>query len=104
MNFTRKIILSIALIFLALIFLFPARRYPEGTFDSGSGAAPRVFLLSRSIYFGWAAYEVTPSTGGGNNAPGFWTCLDPTRTSLEALSVISIAGIFLVLTSKNEES
>ena len=87
-----------------MIFLFPARRYPEGTFDSGSGAAPRVFLLSRSIYFGWAAYEVTPSTGGGNNATGFWTCLDPTRTILEALSIISIAGIFLVLTSKNAES
>ncbi|MEI6703102.1 MAG: hypothetical protein WCL71_06140 [Deltaproteobacteria bacterium] len=104
MNSTRKLILSIALIFLALIFLFPARRYPEGSFDSGSGAAPRAFLFSRSIYFGWAAYEVTPSTGGINKTPGFWTCLDPTRTTLEAFSIISIGGIFLVRTSKNEES
>jgi hypothetical protein len=104
MNSIRKIILSITLVVLALVFLFPARRYPEGSFDSGSGAAPRVFLFSRNIYFGWAAYSVTPSTGGFNKELGFWAYFDPTRTFLEAFSIISLAGVFLVLTTKNEDS
>jgi len=104
MNTTRKIILSTALICLALLFIFPARRYPEGMFDSGSGAAPKIFLFSREIYFGYAAHGVTPNTSGFDQQQGFWVRLDPTRTAFEALSIVSIAGIFLVLTAKNEKA
>lgn len=83
-----------------MVFLFPARRYPEGMFDSGSGTAPRVFLFSRGIYFGPAAADVTPHTSGSNNNPGFWATLDMTRIALEAFLVISVSGALLVITTK----
>ena len=73
-------------------------------FDSGSGAAPRIFLFSREIYFGYAAQGVTSNASGFNQQQGFWARLDPTRTALEALSIIAVAGILLVLTARNERA
>ena len=100
MTTTQKIILSFTFLILIVLFLFPARRYREGTFDSGSGTAPRVFLFSRGIYFGPAASDVTPNTSGFNQDPRFWAALDVTRIALEALSVISISGAILIITTK----
>ena len=100
MTTTHKIILSITFLMLTAVFLFPARRYREGTFDSGSGTAPRVFLFSRGIYFGPAADAVTPNSMGFNQEPRFWAALDPTRIALEAFGVISVSGILLVITTK----
>src|SRR5262252_987512 len=100
MTTTHKIILSLTFLILIVVFLFPARRYPEGMFDSGSATAPRVFLFSRGIYFGPAASEVTPNTSGFSQEPRFWAALDITRVALETLSVISICGVLLVITTK----
>src|SRR5215831_2967122 len=100
MTTTHKIILSCTFLILIVVFLFPARRYPGGTFDSGSATAPRVFLFSRGIYFGPAASDVTPNASGFNQEPRFWAALDVTRIALEALSVISISGALLVITTK----
>src|SRR6187402_3404271 len=52
MTTTHKIILSVTFLVLTAVFLFPARRYSDGTFNSGSGTAPRVALFSRGIFFG----------------------------------------------------
>jgi hypothetical protein len=100
MKTTHKIILTAAFLILTLVFLFPARRHPEGIFASGSGTAPRVFLFSRGIYFGQAASGVTPNTYGVNHNPEFWAHLDTTRIALEAFSIISISGALLVITTK----
>ena len=100
MTTTHKIILSFTFLILIAVFLFPARRYREGTFGSGSGTAPRVFLFSRGIYFGPAASDVTPNANGFNPEPRFWAALDVTRIALEALSVISISGALFVITTK----
>jgi hypothetical protein len=99
MTTTHKIILSVTFLVLTAAFLFPARRYSDRTFNSGSGTAPRVALFSRGIYFGPAASDVTRATSGFNNTPGFWVALDGTRIALEAFLVVSISGILLVLTT-----
>lgn len=100
MTTTHKIILSVTFLVLTAVFLFPARRYQDGTFNSGSGTAPRVVLFSKGIYFGSAASDVTPSASGFNNNPGFWVALDGTRIALEAFSVISVSGALFVLTTR----
>jgi hypothetical protein len=104
MTTTHKIILSVTFLVLTAVFLFPARRYSDGTFHSGSGTAPRVAILSRGIYFGSAASNVTPATSGSSNAPGFWVALDGTRIALEAFLAVSISGVLLVLTTRRRPS